>query len=146
MTVTSRGSELDKLVSVFAEKMRESCVDSHYNAKYFVRFNPNDAVKPQDAPRDDTFWGNALTRVILLPIWLPYWFWTRKQKKSEMTKFVVAGTSGSHVDDELMRRLVSEWVGLHPRDFILGEYDPKVAELQSIFEKIWKISNADTKH
>ena len=137
MAVASRGSDLNK---VLAEKMRNSCVDCHYTAKYWVRLHPNDAIKPQYGPNDDTWYSNAVTRLLvrplLLPIWLPYWFWKRRKKKSEMTEFVVAGTSGRLADDESIRQLAFEWVGLHPGDFIFGEYDPKVAKLQSTFEKI----------
>ncbi len=173
MAIPSRGSESNKILGELAAKMRSSCVDSHYTWKYWVRLNPNDAIKPIDAPRDDTFFGNAMTRLLLLPVWLPYSFWKSRKKKREMREFVVAGTSGRKrrdvldselteeelnfvgdvmnkepedvkaeiqaasllADDEFVRQLALEWVGLHPEDFIFGEHDPKIAKLQSTFEK-----------
>ena len=139
MAMASRGSGLNKTLGHLGAKMRNSCVDCHYTSKYWVRLHPNDAIKPQWA--DDTTWySNAVTRplmrLLLLPIWLPYWFWKRGKTKSEMTEFVVAGTSGRLADDEVVKHLALEWVGLHPGDFIFGQYDPKVAEIQSTFEKI----------
>ena len=93
-----------------------------------------------------------MTRLLLFPIWLPYWFWERRKKKSEMREFVFAGTRAMNqesddigaeiwsasllADDEFMHKLALEWVRLHPGDFVLGECDPKVAKLQSTFEKI----------
>ncbi len=120
-----------------------------------------------------------MTRLLLLPIWLPYSFWDRRKKKREMIEFVVAGTSGRKlrdvldsepteedlnfvgdvmnkgpddvkaeiqaasllVEDEFIRQLALEWVGLHPGDFIFGEHDPKIAQLQSTFEKILSENN-----
>ena len=116
--------------------MKSSANDYHYAAKYWMRFNLNDSTKPIDAPRDNTFFGNPMTKLLLFPIWLPYWFWDRQKKKIEMREFVIAGTRGSVVDDESMRQLALEWVSLHPGDFIFGEYDPKIPELHKTFEKI----------
>ena len=138
------------------------------------RLNPYDSVIATAAPNDNTWYSNAMTRLLLLPVWLPYSFWRSGKKKREMIEFVVAGASERKLrnvldselteeeinfvsdvmnkgpddvkaeiqaasllaDDEFMRQLALEWVGLHPRDFIFGEYDPKVAKLQRTFEKI----------
>lgn len=140
----------------------------------WTRLNPYDSVIPIDAPNDNTWYSNAMTRLLLLPISLPYSFWKSRKKMREMTEFVVAGTSGRKLrdvldselteeelnfvgdvmnkepadvkaeiqtasllaDDEFMRQLALEWIGLHPGDFIFGEHDPKTAKLRSTFEKI----------
>ena len=149
-----------------ADKLRSEPVTCHYTSKYWVRLNPNDATKPIDAPRDNTFFGNPLTRLLLLPIWLPYLYWSRQKKKSEMREFVVAGIRGRTLrdalygkptdgmpnlvgdvkveipevsllaDDGFMRKLAWDWVGLHPADFIFGERNSKIAKLQRTFEGI----------
>ena len=173
MAIASRRSESDKVLGELERKMRLSGHDAHYTWKYWVRLNPNDATKPIDAPRDKPFFAIAMTRLMLLPVWLPYWYWKRRQTEREMIEFVVAGTSGrlrdvldrelteeelnfvSDVmnkepddvkaelraasllaDDEFVRQLALKWVELHPRDFIFGEHDPKVAKLQRAFEEI----------
>ena len=133
MAESGRGNDLLKVLD---QKMKSSANDYHYAAKYWLRFNPNDSTKPIDAPRDNSFFGNVMTRLLLFPIWLPYWYWSRQKSKSEMREFVIAGTGERVRDDELIRQLALEWVGLHPWDFVLGEYDPKVPKLQSTFEKI----------
>ena len=145
MAMTSRGSDFNNGIGkVLAEKMRSSCVDCHYTWKYWVRLNPNDATKPQDAPRDNTFFGNAITKLLLLPIWLLYWFWTRQKESSEMTRFVIEGASGRLVDNELISQLVLEWGCLHPGDYLFGKYDPKVTKLKRTFEKILSENTSNT--
>lgn len=129
------GSEQSALTKVLAEKMSSSCVDSHYTSKYWVRLHPNDAIKPQWAP-DDNPVTRLLTRLLLFPIWLPFRFWERRKKQKEMTEFVAAGAGGKLVDDEIVRQLALEWVSLHPGDYILGEYDPRIPKLQTLFARI----------
>ena len=68
--------------ATYADQLRGEPVTCHYTSKYWVRLNPNDATKPIGAPRDNTFFGNVMTRVLLLPIWLPYRYWNRQKKKS----------------------------------------------------------------
>lgn len=109
--------------------MTSSANDQHYAAKYWLRFSPIDG--------DNTFFGKAMTKLLLLPIWLPYWYWNRQKKTREMKEFVVAGTSGKLADHELRRQLALKWVELHPGDFVLGQYDPKLTKLEDAFQKIF---------
>lgn len=109
MAIAGRRNDL---TTILAEQMRNSCVDCHYTAKYWVRFNPNDATKPQGLPNDDTWYSNAVTRplarLLLLPVWLPHWYWKKRKKKNEMREFVVAGTSGRKLHDVLDSALTEE--------------------------------------
>lgn len=147
MPYMSREGDLTKISSenCMSPMMRSSAMGTasmtdretlHYTVKYWIRLNPNDAIRPQSTSRDVGFFGNVMTRLFLLPIWLPYWFWNRRKKRIEMTEFVVAGTSGRLADGELIGQLVLEWVESHPRDFVFGEYDPMVSKLERSFEKI----------
>ena len=130
-------SEFSRLNKTLGDKMRSSANDYHYASKYWVRFTPYDAIKSIDAPRDNTFFGNAMTRLLLLPIWLPYWYWNKQKNTREMKEFIVAGTSGRVADDELRRQLALKWVELHPGDFVFGEYDPKLPQLEATFQRIF---------
>ena len=81
----------------------------HMGAWYLrTRLNPHDSLIPIDAPNDNTWYSNAMTRLLLLPISLPYSFWKRRKKKREMTEFVVAGTSGRELRDVLDSELTEE--------------------------------------
>ena len=135
--MANRESEFGRLNKTFGDKMRSSANDYHYASKYWVRFTPYDAIKSIDAPRDNTFFGNAMTRLLLLPIWLPYWYWNKQKNTREMKEFIVAGISGRVADDELRRQLALKWVELHPGDFVFGEYDPKLPQLEATFQRIF---------
>jgi len=134
----NRGNEFNKLGKVLHDKMMRSANDSHYASKYWVRFNPNDSTRPIDAPRDGTFFGNPIIKLLLLPIWLPYWYWNKQRKMRGMEEFVVAWAGGKPANDELIRQLALQWVALHPREFVLGEYDPKVSHLEDTFLRIFR--------
>ena len=127
--MANRGSESNSLLKTLNSKMTSSANDQHYAAKYWLRFNPKDS--------DNTFFGKGMARLFLLPIWLPYWYWNRQKKTGEMRAFVAAGTSGRLADDELRRELVLKWVDLHPRDFVLGKYDPNLPKLEDSFQNIF---------
>lgn len=75
---------------------------------YRTRINPYDSVIPIDAPNDKTWNINAMIRLLLLPVWLPYSFWKSRKKKREMIEFVVAGTSGRKLRDVLDSELTEE--------------------------------------
>ena len=127
MANQDQGRDLNSLNKILSEKMRSSANDQHYFTKYWLRFNPNDT---------NSDIGNAMTKLLLLPIWLPYHYWSRKKKKREMIDFVVAGTGEKLADNELRQQLALKWVELHPGDFVLGKYDPKLPQLEDTFQRI----------
>ncbi len=129
MANQDQGRDLNSLNKILTTKMRSTANDQHYQTKYWLRFNPNDG--------DNKFFGKMITKLLLLPIWLPYWYWIRKKTTREMREFVAAGTSGRLADDELRRELTLKWVELHPREFVLGEYDPKLPQLEDSFQRIF---------
>ena len=75
----------------------------HHMGAWFLRtrLNPYDSVIPIAAPNDNTWYSNAVTRLLLFPISLPYSFWKSRKKKLEMRDFVVAATRERKLRDVL---------------------------------------------
>ena len=64
-------------------------------------------------------------RVLVFPIWVLRYAFSRLKRRREMTAFALDFVHGRVYDDRTSEEVAREWIKQHPGDYVLGEYDPK---------------------
>lgn len=74
----------------------------------------------------------ALLKALTLPLWLPFWLLKRFRIRKEMIRM------GGHWQEHGLscREMAVRWAERFPQEYPLGEYDPKVRELEARFGKL----------
>ena len=77
-----------------------------------------------------------LVRVILLPLWLPFYIFGVIKKRREIKAFVLERARNRLVSDLLVNEIAVAWAEANPDEYPLGEYDPGLAKLRPRFRRI----------
>ncbi len=75
-------------------------------------------------------------RLIIFPIWFPYYCWRIWKRRREMKEFAAGRARNRIINDEIVRTTTLDWVKDHPDDYIFGEHDPRLAKLEHTFRKM----------
>ena len=74
-----------------------------------------------------------LGRILILPIWLPFWLWRRQRRRREMAEFAEALAANQVIGP---KEIALKWVEAHPRDYPWGEHTLALPSLEARFRKI----------
>ena len=77
-----------------------------------------------------------LVRVILLPLWLPFYIFGVIKKRREIKAFVLERARNRLVSDLLVNEIAVAWAEANPDEYPLGEYDPGLAKLRPRFRRV----------
>ena len=77
-----------------------------------------------------------LFRIVLIPIWLPIWFWKVERRRRVMHAFAIEHLGNRTVDDDAVHEIVLAWANTFPDRYPLGEYDPRLRKLHNTFKRI----------
>lgn len=89
---------------------------------------------------DDTeLVANALKlflRIVIFPIWFPLYCRRVLKRRHEMKEFAAGRARYRIINDEVIRTMALDWVYDHPDDYLFGEHDPRLPELERTFRKL----------
>ena len=77
-----------------------------------------------------------LLRIVILPIWFPFYCWRVRKRRREMKEFAAGRARNRIINDVVVRTTTLDWIRDHPADFPFGEHDPRVLELERTFKKM----------
>ena len=77
-----------------------------------------------------------LVRVILLPLWLPFYLLGVIKKRREIKAFVLERARNRLVSDLLVNEIAVAWAEANPDEYPLGEYDSGLAKLRPRFRRV----------
>ena len=88
---------------------------------------------------DDRIEFDLISRLLTLPIRLPYKRWKLSRLRRQMTEFARVRAAHTSDNDSVARDIALEWVKHHPADYALGVNDPRFPQLQGVFKQIMEI-------
>jgi len=77
-----------------------------------------------------------LLRIVIFPIWFPLYCWRVVKRRDEMKEFAAGRARTRIINDDVIRTMALDWVYDHPGDYLFGEHDPRLPELERTFRKL----------